>query len=172
MRSLRQTAPALAWPSLHDARGRLLGLPFVLLACARVVFGWQACIAALIVASVASFLVYVPMTALALNGGDALSEEAPVPALTARAYGVLLLLWTASAWLGAPPLRTSLEGHPDVEEYRVVVAGVAAAKLRAAPLNIVYATYRRPIFRLTMARPPTPGKVIQVPGTIYRGAVR
>jgi hypothetical protein len=38
---------------------------------------------------------------VALNGGDALSEEAPVPALTARAYGVLLLLWTTTAWLGA-----------------------------------------------------------------------
>ena len=64
-------------------------------------FGWRACIAALIAASVASFLVYVPLTAVALNGGDALSEEAPVPALTARAYGVLLLLWTTTAWLGA-----------------------------------------------------------------------
>jgi hypothetical protein len=102
MRSLRQTVPALAWPSLHDARGRLLGLPFVLAALAPgVVFGWRACIAALIAASVASFLVYVPLTAVALNGGDALSEEAPVPALTARAYGVLLLLWTTTAWLGA-----------------------------------------------------------------------
>ena len=102
MRSLRQTMPYLAWPSLRDARGRLLGLPFVLAAFVPgLVFGWQACFAALTIASLASFLVYVPMTALALNGGGALTEDAPVPALTARAYAVLLALWTTTAWLGA-----------------------------------------------------------------------
>ena len=50
----------------------------------------------------------MPMTALALNGGDAFSDDAPVPALTARAYGVLLVLWTTTAWLAAaaaPHLR-------------------------------------------------------------------
>ena len=31
----------------------------------------------------------------------ALAEDAPAPALTARAYTVLLTLWTATAWLGA-----------------------------------------------------------------------
>jgi hypothetical protein len=102
MHSLRQTTPVLAWPSLRDARGRLLGLPFVLLAFGPgSVFGWEACIAALTIAGLASFLVYMPMTALALNGGRALREDAPVPALTARAYAVLLVLWTASVWLGA-----------------------------------------------------------------------
>ena len=30
-----------------------------------------------------------------------LVEDAPVPALTARAYAALLVLWTATAWLGA-----------------------------------------------------------------------
>jgi len=64
-------------------------------------FGWQACVAALMIASVASFLVYVPLTALALNGGNALADDAPVPALTARAYGVLLALWAITAWLAA-----------------------------------------------------------------------
>ena len=102
MRSLRQTTPALAWPSLHHRGGGCLGCrscwpPFG----PGSVFGWQACIAALTIASLASFLVYVPMTALALNGGRALGEDAPVPALTARAYAVLLVLWTASVWLGA-----------------------------------------------------------------------
>ncbi len=64
-------------------------------------FGWQACLAALTIATLATFLVYVPLTALALNGGNALVEDAPPPALTARAYAVLLVLWTATAWLGA-----------------------------------------------------------------------
>jgi hypothetical protein len=109
MRYVRQMTPTLAWPSLRDARGRLLGLPFALVGCAPgLVFGWQACFAALMIASLASFLVYVPLTALALNGGGALPEDAPVPRLTARAYGVLLALWTATAWLGAavaPHLR-------------------------------------------------------------------
>ncbi|HET7879844.1 MAG TPA: hypothetical protein VFL55_03090 [Acetobacteraceae bacterium] len=102
MRSLRQTSPALAWPSLHDTRGRLLGLPFVLTAFAPgVLVGWQSCVLALVIATLASFLVYVPLTVLALNHGDALSEQAPVPALTARAYAALLTLWTGTAWLAA-----------------------------------------------------------------------
>jgi hypothetical protein len=102
MRSLRQTTPDLAWPSLRDARGRLLGLPFVLTAAVPgILFGWQASVAALILASVASFVVFVPMTALALNRGAALSEDATLPPLTVRSYVVLLVLWTAAAWLGA-----------------------------------------------------------------------
>ena len=55
----------------------------------------------LVIAVLASFMVYVPLTVLALNGGGALAEDAPVPALTARAYAVLLVLWTTTAWLGA-----------------------------------------------------------------------
>jgi hypothetical protein len=54
-----------------------------------------------VVATLASFLVYVPLTVLALNRGDVLSEEAPVPSLTWHAYPVLLTLWTATAWLAA-----------------------------------------------------------------------
>lgn len=102
MRSLRSTLPYPAWPSLQNARGRLLGLPFVLVAFVPgLVLGWQACFAALMIASLASFLVYVPLTVLALNGGGALSEDAPAPPLTARAYTVLLTLWTATVWAGA-----------------------------------------------------------------------
>lgn len=102
MRSLRQTTPDVAWPSLRDARGRLLGLPFVITAgVPGILFGWQASIVALIVASVASFVVFVPMTALALNRGAALHEDASLPPLTARCYVVLLVLWTLAAWLGA-----------------------------------------------------------------------
>ena|SRR5271166_2115835 len=102
MRTLRQITPYPAWPTLHHARGRLLGLPFVLAGFGPgFVLGWRACLAALVIASLASFLVYVPLTVLALNGGDALTEDAPVPALTLRAYAVLLLLWTTTAWAGA-----------------------------------------------------------------------
>ena len=102
MRSLRQTTPSLAWPSLRHAHGRLPGLPFVLTALAPgYLFGWQAGVCALAIASLASFVVYVPLTVLTLNGGGALAEDAPAPALTARAYTVLLVLWTATAWLGA-----------------------------------------------------------------------
>jgi hypothetical protein len=102
MRQLLHATRDLAWPSLLHAEGRLLGLPFVLAACAPgLVFQWRACIAALMLASVASFLIYVPMTALALNDGAALTEDAPAPLLTSRAYVLLLVLWTATAWSGA-----------------------------------------------------------------------
>jgi hypothetical protein len=102
MRDLRHATHDLAWPSLHDARGRLLGLPFVLAAGGPgLVFGWPACVAALMIASVATFLVYVPLTALALNRGSALTEDAAVPPLTPLAYAVLLVLWTTTTWLAA-----------------------------------------------------------------------
>jgi|SRR6516162_1320813 hypothetical protein len=102
MPSLRQTTPALAWPALRHAQGRLLGLPFVLAALLPgAICSWQACLAGLAIASLASFVVYVPLTALALNGGGALAEDAPVPPLTRWTYSMLLALWTATAWLGA-----------------------------------------------------------------------
>jgi hypothetical protein len=102
MRYLRQSTPGLAWPSLRHARGRMLGLPFAATALLTgVVFGWPVCLAALMIAGVASFLVYVPLTALALNGGAPLPEEAPVPPLTTRAYATLLALWTATMWSAA-----------------------------------------------------------------------
>jgi hypothetical protein len=102
MRSVRQTTLELAWPSLRDARGRLLGLPFVVTAAVPgTVMAWQAWLASLLIASVATFLVYVPVTALVLNGGAALKDDQPAPALTIRAYVVLLVLWTMTAWLGA-----------------------------------------------------------------------
>jgi hypothetical protein len=102
MRQLLYATRDLAWPSLHHSEGRLLGLPFVVAACApALVYPLSTCIAALLVAGVASFLVFVPVTALALNGGAALSDDEPLPPLTPRAYVVLLLLWTTSAWLGA-----------------------------------------------------------------------
>ena len=105
MRQMLYATRDLAWPSLHHAQGRLLGLPFVLAASApALVFQWRACLAALLLASVASFLVFVPMTALALNGGTPLREDEPAPPLTLRAYVLLFVLWTAAAWIGAAAL--------------------------------------------------------------------
>jgi hypothetical protein len=102
MRSTAGLPNDVAWPSLNDTDGRLLGLPFVIVGCAPgLLLSWSACLAALLVASVASFLIYVPMTALALNGGTAIKDDAPLPPLTPRAYVLLLLLWTATAWAAA-----------------------------------------------------------------------
>src|ERR1700709_2526933 len=80
----------------------LPGLPHVAAGLATCfVFGAQACVTGLLLATLASFVVYLPLTALALNGGRAISAEAPAPALTARAQVVLLGLWTVTAWAGA-----------------------------------------------------------------------
>jgi hypothetical protein len=82
------------------------GLPFVAAACSPALsFGWQVCLAAGVLAVLANFIVFVPLTALALNGGQALRNDVEVPALTPRAYAVLLLLWTATAWLCAVALQ-------------------------------------------------------------------
>ncbi len=55
----------------------------------------------LLLATLASFVVYLPVIALALNGGRAIAADAPAPALTLRAQMVLLVLWTLTAWAGA-----------------------------------------------------------------------
>src|SRR3954471_15886354 len=65
------------------------------------VFGGQACVTGLLLATLASFVVYLPLTALALNGGQAIGPGEAAPVLTARAQFVLLVLWTATAWAGA-----------------------------------------------------------------------
>jgi hypothetical protein len=80
----------------------LPGLPHVAAALATYfVFGGQACVTGLLLATLASFVVYLPLTALTLNGGKPIEADAPGPALTARSQLLLLLLWTATAWLGA-----------------------------------------------------------------------
>lgn len=96
----------LAWPSFREPAGRVLGLPFVVAACSPAVwFEWQACLAAGVLAVLANFIVFVPLTALMLNGGQAMRSDVEIPALTPRAYAVLLLLWTATAWLFAGALQ-------------------------------------------------------------------
>jgi hypothetical protein len=80
----------------------LPGAPHVCAALATYfVFGGQACLTGLLLATLASFVVYLPVTALALNGGRAIAATAPAPALTMRAQLLLLTLWTATAWAGA-----------------------------------------------------------------------
>jgi hypothetical protein len=102
MTQIDNPTDTLAWPSLRHARGRLLGLPFVLTAAAAgIAYGPTACAAALLIASMANFLVYLPLTVLTLNGGAALHEDAPAPPLTPRAYVVLFLLWTVTVWVAA-----------------------------------------------------------------------
>jgi hypothetical protein len=80
----------------------LPGLPHVAAALATYfVFGGQACMTGLMLAALASFVVYLPLTALALNGGRPIPPEAAAPVLTMRAQIVLLGLWTLTAWAGA-----------------------------------------------------------------------
>jgi hypothetical protein len=80
----------------------LPGLPHVAAALATYfVFGGQACMTGLMLAALASFVVYLPLTALALNGGRPIPPEAAAPVLTMRAQIVLLGLWTVTAWAGA-----------------------------------------------------------------------
>ncbi len=88
----------------HPAAGQqwLPGLPHVAAGLATYpLFGMQACMTGLLLATLASFVVYLPVTALTLNGGRAIAEDAPAPALTVGAQVVLLVLWTLTAWAGA-----------------------------------------------------------------------
>jgi hypothetical protein len=80
----------------------LPGLPHVAAALATYfVFGGQACVTGLLLATLASFVVYLPVTALTLNGGRPIAADGPAPVLTTRAQMVLLGLWTLTAWAGA-----------------------------------------------------------------------
>ena len=65
------------------------------------VFGGQACLTGLLLATLASFIVYLPVTALTLNGGRAIEAQSAAPQLTMLAQCVLLGLWTLTAWAGA-----------------------------------------------------------------------
>jgi hypothetical protein len=52
-----------------------------------------------------SFVVWLPLVALALNNGEPLAPEAASPALTPNAKRTLFVLWTATAWLAAAIAR-------------------------------------------------------------------
>jgi hypothetical protein len=78
------------------------GLPHVVAAAATMpVYGGAACASGLLMASFVSFVVWLPMVALALNDGRPLAEDAVAPVLTPNAKRALFLLWTATAWLAA-----------------------------------------------------------------------
>jgi hypothetical protein len=78
------------------------GLPHAALGLATgPVFGWPACLMGLLLAALTSFVVYLPLTALALNGGRPIGPDDPSPPFNIRARTVLLGLWTATAWGGA-----------------------------------------------------------------------
>jgi hypothetical protein len=80
----------------------LPGLPHVAAGLATwLVFGGQACLTGLLLATLASFVVYLPLTALALNGGRPIDADAVAPAFSTRTMLVLLGLWTVTAWAGA-----------------------------------------------------------------------
>jgi hypothetical protein len=84
----------------------LPGLPHALAAAATwIVFGGAACVAGLLMASLVSFVVWLPLTALALNNGEPLASDAAAPALTPNARRALFVLWTATAWLAAAIAR-------------------------------------------------------------------
>ena len=80
----------------------LPGLPHVAAGLATYfVFGGQGCVTGLLLATLASFVVYLPLTALTLNGGRPIHADASAPALTLKAQAALLGLWTLTAWVGA-----------------------------------------------------------------------
>ena len=82
------------------------GLPHALAATASwLVFGGAACLSGLLMASLVSFVVWLPLTALALNDGEPLPPEAVAPALTPTARRGLFALWTVTAWLAAAVAR-------------------------------------------------------------------
>ncbi|HYZ25008.1 MAG TPA: hypothetical protein VE690_22935 [Rhodopila sp.] len=86
--------------SSRPDRPWLPGLAHALAAlCVWPAFGAGACMAGLLFATLASFVVYLPLTALALNGGQPIAADGPAPALTPRAQVVMLALWTVTAWL-------------------------------------------------------------------------
>lgn len=99
---LSQTAAARP-----DAEGTWVpGLPHVMAALAAwPVLGVAPAISGLIMASLATFIVWLPLTALALNNGHALAQGDPAPALTPKAKLALFLAWTATAWLAAAIAR-------------------------------------------------------------------
>lgn len=95
MREFRFVAGATG----HAEGSWLPGLQHALMALAcGPVFGWQSALAGLLMAAFVSFVLYLPLIALTLNRGRPISMEAPPPAMTPTAHGVLLVLWTLTAW--------------------------------------------------------------------------
>src|SRR4051794_38539594 len=98
MRAVRALTGGLG----HADQPWLPGLPHAAAGLATYfVFGGQACVTGLLLATLASFVVYLPVTALALNGGQPIRPDAPARVFPARLQRMLLGLWTLTAWSGA-----------------------------------------------------------------------
>ncbi|HVY17278.1 MAG TPA: hypothetical protein VHB27_18790 [Rhodopila sp.] len=101
-----RAARALTGTSLSADHPWLPGLPHAALGLTTVfAFGFQACLTGLLLATLASFVVFLPLTALALNRGQAIAPGTPAPVLTLKAQAVLLVLWTLAVWAGAALAR-------------------------------------------------------------------
>ena len=61
-------------------------------------FGWPACLAGVLLASFASFVLFIPMAALWLTGGRPLASGTEPPMLPDALQRGLLALWAATAW--------------------------------------------------------------------------
>jgi len=80
------------------------GLPYALAALASFpVFGGAACATGMLLAALVAFVLYLPLTALALNRGAPVTDDSP--ALTPAAKRILLVLWTATVWAVAAVVR-------------------------------------------------------------------
>lgn len=73
-------------------------LHVVAAAAAAPVLGIAPAVTGLLMATLVSFVVFVPLTVLALNDGAPLAEDADPPRLPPLARMALLVLWTATAW--------------------------------------------------------------------------
>jgi hypothetical protein len=100
MRSLLSQTIATARPA--NIGSWFPGLPHALATIAIwPIFGAAACVTGLLMASLVSFVMWLPLTVLALNHGEPMKTDAAAPPLTLNAKLVLLGLWTATAWLAA-----------------------------------------------------------------------
>lgn len=99
MHELESSSRAAVAASGYVLQTRLLCLPHAFLGVATgFAYGWPACVYGLTMAVLASFVVFLPMTALILNGGRVIGPGDEAPSLSLITHGVLLALWTATAW--------------------------------------------------------------------------
>jgi len=99
MRAMRSIAGSFIVPATGWAMPWLNGLPYAAIGLAVwPVLGISACLAGLAYASLAMFVIFLPLTAMGANGGAAVPTDAPAPELTRRAHAALLVLWSVTVW--------------------------------------------------------------------------
>ncbi len=90
------------WPGVRSDLPLLGGLPHLAATAASfLVFGLEPAIAGLMLAIVASAIVFRPLTPLAMNRWQPMPLHRHDPELSPRARLVLVGLWTTTAWSGA-----------------------------------------------------------------------